>query len=180
MVQVTVCSKTQWTYKMAPNEWLLYVQIPWSGVVHRVLWLYTRAYSRFVHSQWKSSLQSNTISHWLGASLESTQHSDKLRSCGSKTPCSQSEPVMKLLAIDWSWNDNFFKEVHFVCLQSLLKLQGSIDQIVKGHDNEWAMIHWWFTWHGQLTHVFPWTRCPPFQKRYFQLCFHEWKVLYFD
>ena len=30
-----------------------------------------RADSRFVPSQWETSLQSNTISHWLGANLES-------------------------------------------------------------------------------------------------------------
>ena len=30
-----------------------------------------RAYSRFAPSQWETSLQSNAISHWLGANLES-------------------------------------------------------------------------------------------------------------
>ena len=30
-----------------------------------------RADSRFVSSQWETSLQSNTVSHWLGANLES-------------------------------------------------------------------------------------------------------------
>ena len=33
--------------------------------------LYFRADSRFAPSQWVTSLQSNTVSHWLGASLES-------------------------------------------------------------------------------------------------------------
>ena len=32
---------------------------------------YYRADSRFVPSQWETSLQSNTVSHWLGANLES-------------------------------------------------------------------------------------------------------------
>ena len=31
----------------------------------------TRADSRFAPSQWETSLQSNTVSHWLGANLES-------------------------------------------------------------------------------------------------------------
>ena len=31
---------------------------------------YCRADSRFVSSQWEMALQSNAISHWLGASLE--------------------------------------------------------------------------------------------------------------
>ena len=101
-------------------------------VVHRM------AYSRFALSQWETSLQSNGVSHWLGASLESAQHWGHV---GVKPHA--AEPFMKLLAIDLSWNDNFFKEVHFVCLQSLLKLQGSIDQIVKGAlhwvGHDWAM-----------------------------------------
>ena len=35
------------------------------------LWSYTRADSRIAPSQWETSLQSNAISHWLGANLES-------------------------------------------------------------------------------------------------------------
>ena len=30
-----------------------------------------KAYSRLVPSQWEMSLQSNAVSHWLGANLES-------------------------------------------------------------------------------------------------------------
>ena len=33
--------------------------------------LFYRAYSRLAPSQWETSLQSNTISYWLGANLES-------------------------------------------------------------------------------------------------------------
>ena len=33
-----------------------------------------RADSRFAPSQWETSLQSNTVSHWLGANLESSLH----------------------------------------------------------------------------------------------------------
>ena len=32
---------------------------------------YIRAHSRFAPSQWETSLQSNTLSHWLGTNLES-------------------------------------------------------------------------------------------------------------
>ena len=35
-----------------------------------------RADSRFAPSQWETSLQSNTISHWLGTSLEPPLHCD--------------------------------------------------------------------------------------------------------
>ena len=28
--------------------------------------------------------------------------------------------------------------------------------------------------------ISPWTKCPPFRRRYFQMHFHEWKVLYFE
>ena len=36
--------------------------------------------------------------------------------------------------------------------------------------------------HGanELTHLPPWTKWPPFYRQYFQMHFHEWKVLYFD
>ena len=33
--------------------------------------IYHKADSRFAPSQWETALQSNTVSHWLGASLES-------------------------------------------------------------------------------------------------------------
>ena len=46
---------------------ILYVCI-WSGQCH------TRADSRLAPSQWETSLQSNAVSHWLGANLESAQH----------------------------------------------------------------------------------------------------------
>ena len=35
-----------------------------------------RADSRFVPSQWETSLQSNAVSHWLGADLESALNDD--------------------------------------------------------------------------------------------------------
>ena len=33
-----------------------------------------RADSRFAHSQWETSLQSNALSHWMGANLESAKN----------------------------------------------------------------------------------------------------------
>ena len=36
---------------------------------------YSRADSRFVPSQWETMLQSNTVSHWLGESLDSAMYS---------------------------------------------------------------------------------------------------------
>ena len=36
------------------------------------MYAYSRADSRLASSQWETSLQSNTVSHWLGATLEST------------------------------------------------------------------------------------------------------------
>ena len=38
-----------------------------------------RAHSRFAPSQWETSLQSNAISHWLGADLESALYIGQLR-----------------------------------------------------------------------------------------------------
>ena len=44
------------------------------------LWFLTlRADSRLAPSQWETSLQSNTFSHWLGANLEASLYSDNLQ-----------------------------------------------------------------------------------------------------
>ena len=53
----------------------------WCGYENRIIWsircfwiapaIYIRADSRFVPSQWETSLQSNTYSHWLTVNLES-------------------------------------------------------------------------------------------------------------
>ena len=40
------------------------------GLFIPIMW-YCRADSRLVPSQWETALQSNTVSHWLGANLES-------------------------------------------------------------------------------------------------------------
>ena len=43
----------------------------WILIGLRTSRIYLRADSRFVPIQWETSLQNNTISHWLGANLES-------------------------------------------------------------------------------------------------------------
>ena len=40
------------------------------------------------------------------------------------------------------------------------------------------MRHGIFKDRKDLTHL-PWTKCPPFRRRHFQVRFHEWKILYF-
>ena len=47
-----------------------------SFIAHQGLiwWMHIRADSRLAPSQWETSLQSNTISHWLVANLESALH----------------------------------------------------------------------------------------------------------
>ena len=48
------------------------IKSPEVNASHRFLWdIHCRADSRFAPSQWETSLQSNNVSHWLGASLES-------------------------------------------------------------------------------------------------------------
>ena len=42
--------------------------------------MYNRADSRLMLSQWETSLQSNDISHWLGADLESVLNNIQLLS----------------------------------------------------------------------------------------------------
>ena len=48
------------------NSFVLILDFSWH-TYHSI-----RADSRFATSQWETSLQSNTVSHWLGANLEST------------------------------------------------------------------------------------------------------------
>ena len=40
-------------------------------IVFNQLWASGKADSRLVLSQWETLLQSNSVSHWLGANLES-------------------------------------------------------------------------------------------------------------
>ena len=45
------------------------------GIIRNSILVFTnRADSRFAPSQWETSLQSNTVSHWLGADLESAMY----------------------------------------------------------------------------------------------------------
>ena len=44
--------------------------------VHVIRWCHNRADSRLAPSQWETSLQSNAVSHWLGANLESALNND--------------------------------------------------------------------------------------------------------
>ena len=43
----------------------------WDALCHTYIPWYIRADSRFAPSQWETALQSNAVSHWLGANLES-------------------------------------------------------------------------------------------------------------
>ena len=40
------------------------------SVIEIYMYSICRADSRLAHSQWETSLQSNAVSHWLGANLE--------------------------------------------------------------------------------------------------------------
>ena len=59
---------------------------------HNILWVYSRADSRLAPSQWETSLQRNSISHWLGANLESALYS-----------ITYSMTVIKVEHIDYTW-----------------------------------------------------------------------------
>ena len=47
---------------------------PWNRWITGNQTVYYRTYSRFAPSQWETALLCNDVFHWLGASLESTQH----------------------------------------------------------------------------------------------------------
>ena len=62
----------------APIGWVQAYNQPWNSRAFSTgvstVWalsILNRADSRFVPSQWETSLQSNTVSHWLGTNLES-------------------------------------------------------------------------------------------------------------
>ena len=51
--------------------------------------IYVRADSRFAPNQWETSLQSNAVSHWLGANLESALYlNETQRDYPLENPCS--------------------------------------------------------------------------------------------
>ena len=49
---------------------MMWTELPWD-FIDMMSASVCRADSRFAHSQWETSLQSNVVSHWLGANLES-------------------------------------------------------------------------------------------------------------
>ena len=60
----------------------------------------SRADSRFAPSQWETSLQSNAVSHWLSANLESALNAD------SRFAPSQWETSLQSNAISHWWGAN--------------------------------------------------------------------------
>ena len=71
-----------WTFVIFPTishdkyfqYWSLsHAKILYSCKLHKYITILCRANSRLALSQWETSLQSNAVSHWLGANLESAQ-----------------------------------------------------------------------------------------------------------
>ena len=58
------------------------------------------AHSRFVPSQWETSLQSNAVSHWLGANLESGLQVQSLH-CVFRKPISRGRPFILCWLAEW-------------------------------------------------------------------------------
>ena len=58
-----------------------HVQTQWWPNLHSIYTYICRAESRLGPSQWETSLQSNTVSHWLGANLESALIWDHYLKC---------------------------------------------------------------------------------------------------
>ena len=57
--------------EIIPPSWHHYVKVSGLLVGSLELAISYRAHSRLAPSQWETSLQSNAVSHWLGANLES-------------------------------------------------------------------------------------------------------------
>ena len=66
-----------------------YVRKPCVAVMIPTPRIYRRADSRLAPSQWETSLRSNAVSHWLGASLESSLYRPHPHSCSRENMSTQ-------------------------------------------------------------------------------------------
>ena len=76
--QIYLRNKFKWNFNQNMNIFSqenLKKMLAWSQCVNQymyhITWHVIRADSRFAPSQWEKALLSNSVSHWLGASLES-------------------------------------------------------------------------------------------------------------
>ena len=70
--------------------------------VRKWKYIYIRTDSRFVPSQWETSLQSNAVSYWLGANLESALYL-VFGNFSPAPPLVKVTPVCQLLFTDKQW-----------------------------------------------------------------------------
>ena len=121
-----------------------------------------RADCRLAPSQWETSLQSNTVSNWLGANLESAlQYYD---------PAYQCINFSRLQWIFWY----LLNEIQSLKYWRYLNWAPNATRIYFNFSSLLEMFS-----SNSLTHL-PLDKRTPIPRRHFEMYFHEWKILYFD
>ena len=117
-----------------------------------------KADSRFAPSQWETPLESNSVSHWLGAHSESALHEPRMHcNWGISNPYLDqpitkgwSQPIVGRLISHWL--SSSYQALTVKLWIPMTK------HSVKGHNQ----------------HIEAETRWPPFSRRHFQMHFLEW------
>ena len=92
----------EWKVRYIPN-FAKYRDVSWWCCLSSI----SRADSRFAPSQWETSLQSNAVSHWLGANLESALIWDRAHLYVKMLYTSKEIPIIKNLTIlCLQWKDH--------------------------------------------------------------------------
>ena len=110
----------------------------WCSTEPVVIYLY-RADSRFAPSQWEMSLQSNTVSHWLGANLASA-----LFTVHPKNYAHGSRFVMYRYQLNYPYSSGSLAQLTFILMHSCKTAISP--QLTHWRYCSLALIHWYDCW----------------------------------
>ena len=115
-----------------------------------------RADSRLVPGHWETSLQSNAVSHWLGANLESALL------IGYLSIIVTWHPKSYLVVLNWPWSVNTYSDIHNSCWCCCWT-----------RDSCTSSPSWLPRWRSDtiIWHSEAWTKWLTFSKQYFQMHF---------
>ena len=138
MTTFTVNDQRQFAILIRTRKWRSIMSSSWGvlgdGCCSRIWW--HRADSKLASSQWETSLQSNAVSHWLGANLESALIISLI------DPRPQGK--MEIANINFPWNWDWYVWIYRVWLiifNSCCEYGGVGVQIS-------SLTHW-----GRVTHI---------------------------
>ena len=122
----------------------------------RMVFPYGRVDFRLASNQWETSLQSNAVSHWLGANLESALYGNGALMCHFPQP----QYVMRSSC------------KHKLNVERAHTTKTSTRDIVK--TTGWL----WYRWFSFWWHVYPWPSVKV-SDIYHVVCMELWEMLYF-